>query len=301
MNNEQNSVKGIKGDLLVTLAMLIFGSYALFLKLLPAIPVISFLFAMQVVGMICFFILTARKGFRKGLFPKTTTKVNWILLALAVTTTANDLCYFYAFRLTSVANASVAHQLVSIFLLFLAPLFLKEKTKRSEWISLVVALVGVLVFFGPAIGVSRQDTMGILLGLLSAFFYACFVLIYRYFSPKRGYPTDFVDFANFWRYTLSTAILLPFIPHFGGFGVIYENGWILAAFGMLFAVIASRIHNIGLSRARPLHSSIIGKSEPVIATVYAFFFLKQIPPVSAIIGGALIVLASVWLATRKET
>ncbi len=280
-----------KGDLLVTLAMLMFGAYALFLKLLPNIPIVSFLFAMQVVGMVVFFVIAVRQG-----FPKTTATTKWLLLALAITTTANDLTYFYAFRLTSVANASVAHQLVSIFLLFLAPLFLNIRTKKSEYISLAIALLGIVILFGPGMSISQNDMLGIGLGILSALFYALFVLIYRYL-PSQGYT---ISFMNFWRYTLSTAMLLPFIPYFGGFGVIHENFWSLLAFGMLFAVIASGIHNLGISRTHPLHVSIIGKSEPVIATVYAFFFLNQTPTLSAIIGGTLIIGASVWLAFREQ-
>ena len=280
----------VKGDLLITLAMLIFGAYALFLKLLPAIPVISFLFAMQAVGMVAFFVMAARQG-----FPKTTATARWLLLALAVTTVANDLAYFYAFRLTSVANATAAHQLVSVFLVVFTPLLLKERTRKNEWISLAVALVGILVLLGPGISIAQKDRLGIALGALSAFFYALFILIYNYL-PSQGYT---ISFMNFWRYTLSTAMLLPLIPYFGGFGVIRENLGGLIAFGMLFAVIASGIHHLGMSRTRPLHVSIIGKSEPVIATTYAFFVLHQTPTLSAFIGGALIIGASLWLALEK--
>ncbi len=188
MNKLSVQLQGLRGDALVTLAMLLFGSYALFLGLLPNIPVISFLFAMQVVGMIAFFILAKRKG-----FPKTNAKARWLLLALALTTTANDLTYFWAFRLTSVANASVAHQLVSVFLLFLAPLFLGEKTKKNEWVALVIALVGVFILFGPGLAIGSKDIAGIALGILSALFYALFILIYRY-MPAQGYSVDFMNF-----------------------------------------------------------------------------------------------------------
>jgi drug/metabolite transporter (DMT)-like permease len=141
------------GDGLVTIAMLIFGSYSLFLCLLPAIPVISFLFAMQVVGAISFFVLARRQG-----FPKMDRKAWALVCQLAATTTANDLTYFYAFRFTSVANAAVAHQMVSVFLLLLAPHFLKERTNRNEWIALAIALLGVLILFSREIVFSRSDT-----------------------------------------------------------------------------------------------------------------------------------------------
>ncbi|HXE43358.1 MAG TPA: DMT family transporter, partial [Candidatus Baltobacteraceae bacterium] len=117
------------------------------------------------------------------------------------------------------------------------------------------------------------------------------------YMPRLGYS---VDFMNFWRYTISTLLLLPVIAVTGGFGVLVHSFWPLAAFGLLFAVIASRIHNIGIAHTRPLHVSIIGKSEPVFATLYAFLFLNQIPPMTAIIGGALIIGASLWLALNEE-
>src|SRR5271154_768213 len=104
MDTPVQNTKTIRGDLLISFAMLMFGAYSLFIDLLPQIPIISFLFAIQVVGAIGFFFLARRKK-----FPTTTTKAKWLLLALAVTTTGCDLSYFWAFRLTSVANATVAH------------------------------------------------------------------------------------------------------------------------------------------------------------------------------------------------
>jgi drug/metabolite transporter (DMT)-like permease len=291
MNNAKDKNQMLIGDGLVTIAMMIFGAYPLFLGMLPKIPVLSFLFAMHVIGAVGFFLLARRQG-----FPKMNRTAYGLLLLLAVTTTANDLAYFYAFRFTSVANAAVSHQLVSVFLLFLAPYFLKEKTVRKEWIALAIALIGIVILFGPGIAISRHDTIGIVLGLLSAFFYASFILIYRY-MPKLGYTLDFM---NFWRYAISTVMLLPLILLTSDITIFMQNFWYLAAFGILFTVIASRIHTVGIAHTRSLHVSIIGKSEPVIATVYALLFLSQIPPVTAIIGGILIVGASLWLALSEE-
>jgi hypothetical protein len=80
-------------------------------------------------------------------------------------------------------------------------------------------------------------------------FYASFILIYRY-MPKLGYT---VDVMNFWRYAISTAVLLPMILHTGAFAILLQNFWRLTAFGVLFAVIATRIHTLGIARTRPLH------------------------------------------------
>jgi drug/metabolite transporter (DMT)-like permease len=292
MEPAEKKPKGLRGDVIITIAMLMFGSYALFFNLLPNIPIISFLFIMQVVGMVAFFFIAIRQG-----FPKVTSKGWWVLMALAIVATGNDLTYFYALRLTSVANATVAHQFVSIFLLFLGPLLLHEQTKKNEWVALAVSLLGIVVIFCNGFTIGASDVWGIVLGLVSALCYAFLIVIFRYLPKKMGYTTSFM---NFWRYTFSTILLLPAIPFFGGFHVIYQNIWVLAGFGLLFAVIASGIHNFGISQTRPLHVSIIGKSEPVIATVYALLFLGQVPTTATIIGGVLIIGASAWLVFNEE-
>ena len=75
---------------------------------------------------------------------------------------------------------------------------------------------------------------------------------------------------------------------------------LLVAFGILFAVIASGIHNLGISRTRSLHASILGKSEPVFAIIYAWIFLSEGPSMRTVIAGVLIIGASTWLALRAH-
>src|SRR5271156_4351512 len=107
--SKRNSI--LTGDVLVLVAMALFGSYPLFLRFFPNIPTLAFLLAFQVVGAVafgsfqCFSERTPIKGNRLAL-----------LAALAVVASGNDLAYFFALRLTSVANAVLAHQMVSGFL-----------------------------------------------------------------------------------------------------------------------------------------------------------------------------------------
>ena len=285
----ETALRGIHPDALVLFAMLIFGGYGLFLGLFSGIPPIAFLFASQVVGALVFFFLEFRGGFRPQ-----TGRVRALLCWLAVAAIANDLAYFVAFRFTSVANAAVAHQMVSVFLLLFL-MFAGKQVTRNEWISLVIALVGTAVLFSESIAIEGgRDMVGIALGLISAPFLAALILLYGRLDAE-GLSVVTI---NFWRYLISAVVMVPMMFVFKGFDLASGDLLALVFFGLLFAVIASGIHNVALMRARPLHASIIGKSEPAIAALYALLFLKQVPSLTACVGGALIIASTVWLALQ---
>lgn len=285
------SAPTIAGDFLIFLSMGIFGTYPLFLRFFPKIPTINFLFFFQIVGALAFFfiILIRHESYAVSL------KTKQLLFLLALSAILNDLCYFAAFRLTTVANAALSHQLVSVFLLFLAPYFIKEKSRKSESIALGVSILGVIFLYSKGLTLgNRADLYGISLGILSAFFYSLIIMLYRYL-PTCGMTISYI---NFWRYTLSSVLLLPVVLSFAS--IKTEELLPLTLFAFLFAVIASGIHNLGLSKSRALHGSIIGKSEPVIAGLYAFIFLAEVPTPTVVLGGLLIVGSSIWLAVKDD-
>ena len=283
------------GDLLVLVAMAMFGSYSLFLRLCPQISPLVFLGAFQVVGMISFFIIARFQG-----MPRLTKRDYAFLAALAATGILNDLCYFFAFTTTSVANAAVAHQSVSIFLLVLAPLLLGERTRKKEWIALVVSLAGIAVLYSNQLGAGSDGSshlIGITLGMASGLFYAFLIVLYRVIpNPDKGITISVV---NFYRYAISSVLLIPFLSLMKLGELRGPDVIPLIGFGLVFAVIASGIHNYGISKTRSLHVSILGKSEPVFAIVYAFLILREPPTIQAVVGGILIVGSSLWLALKK--
>lgn len=278
-----------QGDRLVIAAMAIFACYPLFFRLFPEIPTLAFLFALQVIGALAFALTGGiRRAARSDLL---------LISALAIVDVATDLFYFLAFRATTVANAAITHQSVSVFLVFLTPLLLKQAVHRQEWIALGISLAGISILYvrGAALDGS-SDLLGISFGVLSGFFYALAIILYTVVL-RRGLRIRTV---NFWRYSISTALLLPFVSLLGVSDIRTGDLFPLVSFGLLFAVVATVIHVLGISRTRPLHASILGKTEPVFAILYALVVLGEVPTIEAVIGGGLIIGSSVWLALRKH-
>ena len=270
-------------------AIVLFAGYSLFLRLNPEVPTLLFLFAFQVVGAGIFTLIFLKDG-----FPKISRQTLLLLVLLAVMAVVRDFCYFFSFRLTNVANAAIGHQTVSIFLLFFAPYFLKEKTMRREWIAVFIGLVGTVILFYDTQYQEKSwhNTEGIALAVFSGLLYAGLIILYRHLQNGALLTLRTI---NFFRFFLSVLMLLPFLSLFRGFHWTTHVTMVLFFFGLLYAIIASSMLQLAMKWSRALHISVIGKSEPVLAALYAFLFLGEIPTWNAAVGGVLIIATSLWL------
>ena len=288
---ERPDSKPRNGDALILTAMALFGSYGLFLRLFPHIPTLAFMVAFQVVGAAV--LARSARGVSRRAFATRAP----LLVALSLMAIGNDISYFESLRLTSVANAAVAHQSVSVFLLVLAPWLLKEQTRRSEWIGLGVAIVGFAVLYlNDFQAGTGDDLLGISLGLASGLFMAFVIILYRVL-PTPAFPMHAV---NFGRYAIGIVVLVPTyalaqLPT-PGTGDLFP----LVAFAVLFGVIGTTIHATGINRTRSLHASIIGKAEPVFAAAYAALFLGEGLTVTTIFGGLLVLGSGLALALLRD-
>lgn len=287
-----NKSQHLKSDFLVLLAASIFGAYGLYLRFFPNIHPVAFLFAFQAVGTAAFLIINLIGGFQK--FGK---REFYFLISLAAVAVINDLTYFISFKLTTIANAAIAHQMVSVFLILLGPLLLREKNHKKDWIALPISIIGAFILYGGVSLSENKDALGITLALVSAIFYALVIILYRKI-PQSGLTVREI---TFWRYLISTIIILPILPLFGVNKFGPEEILPLVAFGIIFAVIASILHLYGIKISRSsLHASIIGRMEPVTAFLYALGFLNEIPSLGTIAGGILIIGSSIWLSLTKK-
>ena|SRR6185312_13807443 len=283
----------LAGDLCVLSAMALFGTYSLFLRFAPSIPTLEFLFGFQAIGFVAF--AAANKGL--GAVPASMRK--WMAL-LVISALANDLALFSGFRLTSVANIAFSHQTVSIFLLFLAPWVLQERTRQEEWLSLGIAGVGLAFLYmaKPDSSVTGNDIAGISLGIASGLFYALVLLMYRVLFKGDAAGSMNIARINTWRYGVSTFVLAPILFCSEKIDFTLQNAAVVGSFGVLFAVVATILHLMGIARTRILHASILGKSEPLFAVLYAAIFLHEIPSGMTLLGGTLIISSAFFLVLK---
>ncbi|CEN48889.1 Uncharacterized transporter (fragment) [Capnocytophaga canimorsus] len=89
---------------------------------------------------------------------------------------------YYCFGNISIRNSSATQatlltNLSPVWVGIISFLFLKNKPKRTFWWGVLVALVGVVVFVGIDVFRTFSLDTAFLLGILSGFFYALYILL----------------------------------------------------------------------------------------------------------------------------
>ncbi len=272
------------GTTFIIVAMLLFAANGIFVRFIPA-SVLTILFFNQLFGAIFFFAL----AFRKKQLQLKGMLVFFIFLGIAGA--LNDFSFYHAFRLTTIANAVLAHYTAPIFVALFAPLLLKERITRKTLSALALAIVGLVLILLPSRFSLDTNMIGIIAGLVSGFMYGFVILFYK---KTTSHVTVFT--ANFYRYTIASLLVLPFLLIEGPTLTLNLLG-LLALLAVTVAIIATGFHAGGIQRLKAQHAGVIGYIEPLAAALYAVVLFAEVPTVATIVGGALII-ASTYLVLR---
>lgn len=267
-----------KGFLFIILAMLIFGLYGIFIRFLNLSSEIILFFNLFFVAVILFIVFLLKKNnfHIKG------HKILIVLLGVGVV--GNNLSYFIAFTMTTISNAILTHYTAPIFVAILAPFLIKERLEKITIISLILSFIGIiLIAYSGGISLESENFLGILFGITSGVFYAFSIIMYKYLM--KNLPVYTLIFYQ----SLFGSIILSFFVYNQVF-LPLQSMLFLLLFALLFGLAATFLHFQGIKRIKAQHAGILGYTEPVAGTIYAFLFFKEIPIMATLIGGVLIIL-----------
>ena len=132
-------------------------------------------------------------------------KRNVILLNVAgsIFITGNWFSFIYVLNHISIHAASLAYLVCPVLTTLLAFLFLKEKLSRIQWLSVALSVAGCLLL-------SFASVIDLFFAILVGFSYACYLVSQRL---NTGFDKLIVLTLHI---ILSSLILLPFFPAYGG-------------------------------------------------------------------------------------
>ncbi|WP_432772876.1 DMT family transporter [Francisella salimarina] len=202
---------------------------------------------------------------------------------------------FYGISLiyTSIAEASLLTNLCPFITTFIAIIFLKEKVSLKYYLVLLVAFIGLLLLMSQS-GLSSQHLLGNWLAIISAVFYALFII----FSKKLRDSCS--TFRMMFIASLSgsaTLFILAFIFNEQIVPTTLSGVLILLAiaiFGHLLGNILyiSRVKYISLAM-----SSLVLLVGPVFALLYGYILFRETFSIQQLIGMFIIIL-SVYLGKK---
>ena len=221
------------------------------------------------------------------------------LLLMGLLDSGTLLAYFFAIRTTGVAVATFLLFLQPVWVALLAPRLLKTPTERVVYVSLGVAVAGLISILAPSLLGAHLAAIGLAVGLTSGLCYAFFQLLVKGLTKK--VPSTTIVLCEC---CLDTVFILP-LALWQARGIQLGPRDVVAALvlGVVCTAIAYTIWMEGVARIRVQHSSILGFLTPVVAPLFAWLLLGQTFTVATAVGGSLIVLAGVLVAVfgREES
>lgn len=221
---------------------------------------------------------------------------HWPLLAAAGFAFAGDLAFWHwSIQTTSVANATLLANLSSIFVTLAAWLLWRQRPSAQFVVGLALALVGVALLVRTSLGVSGTALLGDGLGVITAMFYAWYLLTVKRLRDLGAATLRLMAVTT----TLTAVILFPVALASGeallpagarGWLVLLGLAWITHAGGQ-------GLITYSLAHLPAAFSSVGLLLQPVMAAAFAWTLLGEPLAAPQVAGGA-VVLAAIYLARR---
>jgi drug/metabolite transporter (DMT)-like permease len=217
------------------------------------------------------------------------------LILMGVLLTINWISFFYAVKLTTIANATLLTYTAPILVAVLSPYFLKERIERITIITLALSVAGAALITWPSsMGIGSKDIAGFLWAGLSALTYAGLVILAKPMTARAN-----VVAIIFYEEITCTILLLPslFVYHAQ---TNLTSILLLFVLGAIQTALAAGLYLSGLRNVKAQHVGVFTYLDPVSAVILAAVFLNEIPNIATIIGGLLIVLSGLILVIVKR-
>ena len=223
------------------------------------------------------------------------TRADRFNLALAGIFFACDLGVWHlSIQYTSVANSTLLANVAPLFVTFGGYFLFREQFTRLFLIGLGLAIVGAGILMGESLALSAVTFVGDLLGVLTAVFYAGYILTVGRMRARLSTRT-----VMFWTTLISAALLWP-VALASGEKVLPVSaaGWMtMVALALVSQALGQGLIAYALAHLPAAFSSISLLLQPVLAALLAWALFAEALGVAQGLG-ALAVLAGIALARR---
>ena len=247
--------------------------------------------------------------FRRHELKPTKAELPWLLLFGLVGVTLVQALYFVAIERLYVGIALLIEYTAPIWILIFLRFVLKKHVPKGLWYAIALAFTGLLMITQIWSGLSVDQV-----GLLAALFDALALAGYFLIGDLLGKTKSSGAIAT-WGFGVASAVLFFVLPIWsfpfealdnelsllGRFEDYTLPGWALVLWIVVMGTIAPYLFVIaGLKLMSASTASIFGMIEPVLAGIFAWWWLSESLTTIQLIGG-LIVLAGIAIADRARS
>ncbi len=210
-------------------------------------------------------------------------------IAVGVLSTSGGICFISAFFYTTIANVTFVYGTMPLVTFILALVFLKEKPSLIALIACALCIVGVTLMLNGA--QKLDDQFGVLLAFGMTFFMASLTIATKYFPEVNVIKVTYLS--GF----LGALVTFPFSSFVGAVPIDYF--W-LVLYGVVNLGLGFGVYLLGVQRVTATAAALLGIIEIPIAPIWAWLLFRENPGLYSIIGGAIILFASIFYLSIKH-
>lgn len=269
-------------------ANILFAGTGLFSKSIP-------LSAVDITALRCLIAAAALLGLvkmLKGNLRLQSLKDYGLMVLMGLLMCFHWVTFFHAMQVSTVAVGMLALYTYPVMTVFLEPLWQRQLPRRADVLCGFVVLIGVYLII-PDLSLKNSITLGVVWGMVSAFLFTVRNVLQRhYLTHYRG------DTAMFYQALTAGVAIFPFMQQQPAdlSPAIWAQLFVLALF---FTAIPHSLFTGALRHFKAKSSALIACLQPVYGVVLACIILREVPSVSTILGGAVIVSAAVIESNRS--
>lgn len=217
------------------------------------------------------------------------THFRWLHLVRGMLFAVATSCWTYGIQKTPIAIATLVSFMTPLFVLLLAPIFLKERVTRAMWIATLLSFGGIWIVLQP-----NQDPSiaSLLLVLSSALFGFLDVL-----NKKQVAEASILQMI-FYSTCFSTLLLAPFMLAFGSLPTTNEVGILLGLGLGNNLLLYCLLRAFTLARAASL--APFRYLELPIAMIVGYIVFQELPESRLYLGAAIIIPGTLFAMYQQE-
>jgi drug/metabolite transporter (DMT)-like permease len=209
--------------------------------------------------------------------------MGWIGVFVAIMAAISMISFTTAFYHTTVANVAVIYALTPFIAAALGWLILRETPSSRTMAAACLALVGVAIMVGGAVG--GGTWLGDLLALSMSASFAVVAVIVRANPRLEMLSTNGIGCL------IAALVSAPFADFTS---LDASNTSLLAAFAFTSTPLAFFMFLAGARRIPAAKAALLVTIEVVLSPLWVFLFFAETPNAMALVGGAIVMVAVVW-------
>tara|TARA_Y100000590_G_C15684086_1_gene1000924 strand:- start:85 stop:954 length:870 start_codon:yes stop_codon:yes gene_type:complete len=191
--------------------------------------------------------------------------------------------YVFAMYTTTVANTNFIITTETIFLALLGYFFLREKINSITLISIILGMTGVLIILGNSLSIqTAQQFLGNLVAFIMPISFAVLVIIVRKYPKVDMVPAQFI--AGIFAAIIGFIVAGKLSISFHDLTLAFLAGFFQIGFGFILITVGSQTTPAAVVGVLMLTESVFGP-------LWAWLFINEVPPISVIFGGGIIILS----------